>query len=498
MSTCASSQTNQTFPNSFKFGVASSAYQVEGGWNLGGKGESIWDRLTHSKPKKIKDRSNADISCDSYHKVLEDVQLLKDLDVDFYKFSISWPRILPTGHVNNINSDGIRYYNELIDELIANGIRPVATMFHWDLPQLLQEKGGWLNEKAVLAFEEYANLLFSMYGNRVRDWITFDDPGRFCFDPYYQQTSFADGLKEDGNVGYLCAHAILKSHATVYRLYNFNYRERQHGRIGISFGSTWMEPGVRGESDDDISELAMQLELGWFAHPIFSRIGDYPKMVSDQIDYFTRQIQTSSFIIPEFESADVEFLRGSSDFFGLTHYTTKICDSSQSKFSAEGTPLFGMDFCGQNEQWENGTSPWLQVVPWGIRKLLNWIKKEYDNPEVFITANGFSDDGSDNDCRRVHYINSYLEHILAAIYKDNCNVSAYTVWSFLDSFQWYQGYTEKFGLYNVDFNALERTRTAKLSSMVYTNIIKQRKIDWDYSPEGYKMCKWGLSTNGTA
>ncbi|XP_071052266.1 myrosinase 1-like isoform X2 [Onthophagus taurus] len=415
------------------------------------------------------------------------------MDVDFYKFSISWPRILPNGYTNKVNTDGVRYYNELIDELIANGIKPIATMFHWDLPQLLQEKGGWMNEKLIVAFEEYANLLFSIYGNRVRDWITFDDPGKFCFDPYFDQASFADGLKEEGNVGYLCAHAILKSHARVYRLYNFNYRERQHGRVGISFGSAWNEPGIRGEADKDLSELAMELELGWFANPIFSRIGDYPKMASEQLDYFSRQIQTSTFKVPEFESADVELLRGSADFFGLSHYTTKICDVSLPKMSAEGTPLFALDFCVQNESWENGTSSWLKVVPWGLRRLLNWIKKEYDNPEVLITANGFSDVEDENDCRRVHYINSYLENILAAIHKDKCNVSAYTVWSFLDNFQWYQGYTEKFGLYSVDFNSMERTRSPRLSSMVYTNIIKQRRIDWDYSPEGYKTCKWGIS-----
>nr|XP_022917142.1 myrosinase 1-like [Onthophagus taurus] len=399
------SRSEQTFPEGFKFGVASSAYQVEGGWNEGGKGESIWDRLTHGKPKKIKDRSNGDISCDSYHKVFEDVQLLKDMDVDFYKFSISWPRILPNGYTDVISTDGIRYYNDLIDELIANGIKPVATMFHWDLPQLLQEKGGWMNEKVIVAYEDYANLLFSIYGNRVRDWITFEDPAMFCFDPYFQQPSFADGLKEEGNVGYLCAHAILKAHARVYRLYHFNYRERQHGRIGISLGSSWYEPGLRGDSDDDLSELAMEIELGWFAHPIFSRVGDYPKSASEQLQLFSRQIQMTTFKVPEFESADIELLRGSADFFGLSHFTTKLCDVSLPKTSSEGTPLFAIDFCSQKQSWENGTSSWLKVVPWGIRKVLNWIKKEYDNPEVFITANGFSDDGEENDCRRVHYMN---------------------------------------------------------------------------------------------
>nr|XP_022915096.1 myrosinase 1-like [Onthophagus taurus] len=479
-----------SIPDTLQFGVATSAYQVEGAWNEGEKGENQWDRLTHGKPQKIKDKSNADITCDSYHKFMDDVQLLKAMNVDFYKFSISWSRIFPTGYTNSINADGIRYYNDLIDELIVNGIKPVATMFHWDLPQALQEKGGWMNEQLIDVFETYANLLFSIYGNKVRDWITFDDPNRFCFDNYYQEVTFADGLIHEGNSGYLCAHTVLRSHGRVYKIYNTRYRTRQRGRIGISLGATWMERGLKSESDVELSRLAMEIELGWFAHPIFSKEGDYPPELAKQLEMFAQRQQMTTFKLPDFPKDEVELIRGSADFIGLSHFISKICDGSRPNINQEGNHFFGIDFCTEHRTPRPTGVSWVNPVPWGIKNLLKWVKEEYNSPEIFITANGYPDSGNEHDCRRVHYMNVYLEHVAAAIEEDGCNVTAYTVWSLLDNFNWYKGYTEKYGLYRVDFTNPERPRKPKLSSVTYANIIKTRKIDWGFSPEHYRECRW--------
>nr|XP_022915568.1 myrosinase 1-like [Onthophagus taurus] len=484
---------NMTFPESFKFGVATSAYQVEGGWKESGKGESVWDRFTHQKPHKIKDHSNGDTACDSYKKFYEDIQHMKELKVDFYKFSISWSRILPNGHISLVNVDGVRYYNEIIDELLLHGIKPIVTLFHWDLPQPLQEKGGWSNDNLITTFEEYANLLFSIYGNRVDDWVTFDDPFTLCFDNYFLNTSFGTSLIEYGNSGFLCAQTVLKAHARVYKLYDTRYKEKQGGRIGISLLSTWMEPTTQSESDNTISELAMEIELGWFAHPIFSKEGGYPKTVCKQLKYFNDENQMKYFKVPELTPEELEMVKGSSDFFGLNHFVTKICNSSIQKVTEHNQALVGPDFCSVGVQTYNGTISPLKTVPWGLRKVLNWIKKEYNNPEVLITANGFPDSGERRDCERVRYINSYLENLLAAMHMDGCNVTGYTIWSLLDNFDWYHGYTQKYGLYHVDFASWEKTRTAKFSSHVYRNIIETRKVNWTYSQKDFIMCKYGFA-----
>ncbi|KAI4468950.1 glycosyl hydrolase [Holotrichia oblita] len=228
------------FPNNFKFGVATSAYQVEGAWNTGGKGESIWDHMTHTNPYSILDKSNGDIACDSYNKIKEDVQLLKNLGVDFYRFSISWSRILPSGTTDYINPVGIRYYNELINELLANGIQPLVTMYHYDLPQALEEEGGFLNLKLADYFEDYADVLYKNFGDRVKDWATFNQPTLICFFGYSGEFVAPMITRKDG--GYLCGRTLLIAHAKAYHLYNKRYRESQGGRIGIVHNIFWFEP----------------------------------------------------------------------------------------------------------------------------------------------------------------------------------------------------------------------------------------------------------------
>lgn len=194
---------------------------------LVGKGESIWDYMTHTFPEQIFDHSNGDIACDSYNKYLTDVEMLSYLGVDFYRFSISWPRIMPNGLPNAINQKGIDYYNRLIDALLENGIAPVITMYHWDLPQHLQLIGGWVNHKMVHFFADYSRILFKNFGDRVKTWITFNEPTLICKHGYGD--SMAPSLASSGIAHYQCAHNLLKAHAKVYHLYNEEYRSLQQG-----------------------------------------------------------------------------------------------------------------------------------------------------------------------------------------------------------------------------------------------------------------------------
>ncbi|XP_022915650.2 myrosinase 1-like [Onthophagus taurus] len=487
---CTSYAEDYVFPPNFQFGVATASYQVEGGWNASGKGENIWDVLTHNRPELIYDQSNGDIACDTYNKAITDVQLLKSLGVDFYRFSFSWSRILPVGTSNKINPDGIRYYNELIDELLKNGIKPFATMFHWDLPQPLQEIGGWPNPVVADLFVDYANVLFEHFGDRVKDWITFNEPAVFCGGGY-EDGSKAPAYKGNGFGVYLCAHTVLRAHGKAYRLYESKYKASQGGRVGITLDTYWFEPSSDKPEDIEAGEITIQMNFGWFAHPIYSKEGDYPSVMKERI---AEKSSTEGFPrsrLPEFTPEEIEEIRGSSDFFGLNHYTTNKCTPLPAGWGippSQWTDIGTM--CYYETNWEIGASSWLAVVPWGFRKLLVWIKNEYNNPEVIITENGFSDKGELNDCRRINYYNTYLEELLKAIHEDGCNISGYTAWSFLDNFEWMRGFTEKFGVIYVDFDDPDRSRTPKMSYYVYKNILATKRVDWKFTPDSFNECEF--------
>lgn len=244
------------FPKDLLLGVGSAAYSIEGAWNQNGKGESVWDIFTHSHPELIADGSNGDVACDSYHKIEEDVALLETLSVDHYRFSLSWSRILPKGFSHNVNSEGVRYYNRLIDALIERNITPVVTLYHWDLPQVLQEYGGWSNEIMSAYFDDYARIAFDAFGDRVRHWITFSDPRSICYHGY-QSGKLAPGLTSDHN---FCLEMIVKSHSKVYRTYNDSYNLKQTGKVGIALGSPWITPYSTNISTIETNILVKQYQ----------------------------------------------------------------------------------------------------------------------------------------------------------------------------------------------------------------------------------------------
>jgi len=460
------------FPSGFLFGAATSAYQIEGGWNEDGKGESIWDKLIHDDPKIIKGESTGDVACNSYHLYKEDVRMLKELGAHFYRFSVSWPRILPTGHDNVVNPAGIAYYNNLINELIANGIQPIVTMYHFDLPQPLQDLGGWTNPFLANYFEDYARVLYTNFGDRVKWWITMNEPQLMAIG-YSGKIGIAPKIPTHEHGPYLAVHTVLLSHARAYRLYEREFKAKQGGKVSIVVAAQWIEPKIDSKEEEETAERVRQMNLGWLLHPIYSATGDYPPVMKEWLAKKSKEEGYSRSRLPSFTKEEIEMVKGTWDFLGINHYTTFYVKESQNEsILLVGT---GVEYI-RDDDVPTAVSEWLQVIPSGFRKLLNWIAKEYNNPPVLITENGFSDDGRLDDRNRVGYITKYLCELLKATKEDGCKVIGYTVWSMMDNFEWSSGYTEKFGLFQVDFNDPNRKRTAKKSAKIYSQIIKSNKI----------------------
>uniref|UniRef100_A0A8D8USJ2 Myrosinase 1 n=1 Tax=Cacopsylla melanoneura TaxID=428564 RepID=A0A8D8USJ2_9HEMI len=465
--------TAKQFPKEFKWGCATAAYQVEGAWNEDGKGENIWDRMCHTVPESTLDRLNGDVACDSYHKYKEDVSTVKHIGFQVYRFSISWSRILPTGDTDVINEKGVQYYRNLIDELLANNIQPMVTLYHWDLPQPLQDIGGWTNGIIVDYFESYADLAFKSFGNKVKYWITINEPLEVMRG--YALTSTAPGLNTSELGGeYLTAHNLLRAHSRVYRLYEKQYRSSQGGKVSITLNAEANFPrNASSKEDQAAADRVFQFQLGLFAHPIYSKTGDYPPIVRQIVDQNSAKEGRPRSRLPRFTAEEVEQLKGSFDFFGLNHYTS-ILVTNKNQSSEHVLPSFTNDQAvntSADPKWPSGKSSWLKVVPEGFRVLLNWIKKEYDNPPVYVTENGYSDDGQLEDDIRVDSYKGYLNALLEAITIDECNVIGYTAWSLLDNFEWIDGYTSHFGLVQVDFSSPERTRTPKKSAKFWKSFL---------------------------
>ncbi|XP_011645769.1 myrosinase 1 [Pogonomyrmex barbatus] len=462
-----------SFPKDFLFGVSTAAYQVEGAWNISGKGISIWDRWTHDHPNLIRDGSNGDVACDTYHKYKEDVQILKNIGVAFYRFSLSWTRILPTGYPNNINQEGLNYYKNLINELLANGIEPYVTLYHWDHPDIFETMGGWTNEMMVEWISNYARVVFKELGPKIKYFITLNEPGIFC-DHGYTTGIKAPG-KKLGRIGqYLCVHNMLKAHARIYHIYNKEFRNQQKGQIGIVSYGVGLFP--KNASDIAAVDIAFQFICGWINHPIFSQTGDYPAIMKTRIAESSKLDGFPKSILPVFSPEWVQYIKGTSDFFGINIYTSKIVETVP---RINGQPWY--EYSGIKKSvdpsWPKTALPDFRIVPAGFRQLLNKITTEYNRPPIFIFENGFSDSCCTYDYARISFLNSYMKEMLAAIKKDNCNVKAYTVWNLFDDFEWEYGYTLRFGLVSVDHNDPNRTRTPKLSMDWYKQVIKSRKLE---------------------
>ncbi|XP_065348184.1 myrosinase 1-like [Cloeon dipterum] len=460
-----------TFPEGFMWGSATSAYQIEGAWDQDGKGESIWDRFVHDDVPHIVDGSTGDVACDSYNLYQEDVALLKNLGVSFYRFSLSWSRLIPSGDLRyGFNQAGIDYYNNLINELLANGIQPAVTLYHWDLPQGLQEFGGWLNASVTDRFAEYSDFAFLFFGDRVQTWFTINEPWVQAVQGH-GFGDFAPGINQSGILDYQAGHNLILAHARAWRIYDGKYRPTQGGRIGFNMYTSFLEPKTDNPDDIFAAERAMQFLIGWFGHPVYSQDGDYPAVMKEFVAFHSAEEGYPESRLPQFTPEEIAYVKGTYDFFGLNHYTTMLAENGLFPY----TPSYIRDgeiIPSFNASWPESAAIWLRVVPWGFRKVLNWVSNEYNGVPIFVTENGYADSPDQiDDVDRVNYYTSYINEMLKAIKLDGVNVIGYTAWSLIDNFEWTAGYTERFGLYHVDFNDPLRPRTPKSSATFYKQVI---------------------------
>ncbi|XP_066583892.1 myrosinase 1-like [Prorops nasuta] len=464
---------NDMFPPNFKFGFSTSAFQFEGAWNKSGKSESVWDHMIHDNPSIIADRSNADVADDFYHHYKEDIKTAKVLGSNMLRISLSWPRILPNGFSNKINIHAIKFYNEVINEMIANGIEPMVTLFHWDTPHILQEMGGFLNPLIQDNFVNYARVAFAAFGDRVKYWVTFNEPNIFCqrgyggpMVPMYNQSGLFD---------YLCSYNLLLAHAKTYNLYNREYRERQNGKIGIVNNYFMYYPSnPNSEEDKQATMKALIWGNDWFTSPIFGRDGDYPELMKATIlkKSISQNFETSR--LPSFTREEIEFIRGSADFLGVNYYTSRLVKAK--KYYNDVVNYYAdseIELNSNNDEWKGDL--WVKNAPKGLGAILHYLNTAYNIPEIYITENGYADFGEILDLGRVVYYHQHLWEVLFAM-KKGVNIRGYLAWSLLDNFEWMDGYSTRFGSIYVDFSKASKPRQAKLSAQVLKDVYTKRKI----------------------
>ncbi|XP_027344125.1 beta-glucosidase 12-like [Abrus precatorius] len=453
-----------TFPADFVFGTASSAYQYEGAAFEGGRGPSIWDTFTHSYPDRIADHSNGDVATDSYHRYKEDIDMMKDIGFQAYRFSISWSRILPSGNFKGgVNQEGITYYNNLINEILSKGLQPYITLFHWDLPQALEDEyNGFLSPKIVQDFAYYAELCFKEFGDRVKHWITVNEPLLYSLQGYalggFPPARCSKGVSPNCDVGdsstepYLVSHHQILAHATAVEVYREKYQISQKGQIGIALNAPWFVPLSQSKVDKDAASRALAFMYEWFMEPLYS--GTYPAVMVNKVGER----------LPKFSEREYLMVKGSFDFIGLNYYTANFAANIPCQ---QGNLSILTDPCARLTTERNGSpigpkasSNWIYIYPQGIQDILEYTKEKFNNPTIYITENGFDEvnDGTKSldDKLRIYYIGQHLLYIQRAI-RNGVKVKGYFAWSFLDNFEWTYGYTARFGIVYVDFkNGLKR------------------------------------------
>ncbi|KAF8474184.1 beta-glucosidase [Kalaharituber pfeilii] len=473
--------TEAVLPKDFLWGFTTASYQIEGAANEAGRGPSIWDVFSHI-PGKIADGKTGDIACDAYHHMEEDIGLLKQYGVRAYRFSISWSRVIPLGGRGDpVNEKGIEYYSKYIDKLLAVGITPFVTLFHWDLPHALHERYlGLLNkEEFTKDFVNYARLCFTRFP-KVKHWITFNEPwcsavlgynvGLFAPGRCSERTKSAEG--DSSREHLIAGHSLIIAHGAAVKVYRGEFKPKQGGEIGITLNGDWAEPWDPEDPEDVVAcERKLEFAISWFADPVY--FGEYPASMRKQLGDR----------LPEFTSEEKAIITGSNDFYGMNHYTANY-------IKHKTTPADPFDHLGNLEALfynkagdcigPETQSVWLRPNPIGFRKLLNWLSNRYGKPKIYVTENGTSLKGENdlsieemvNDDFRCDYFRGYIDALAKAYSEDGVNVRAYLAWSFMDNFEWAEGYETRFGVTAVDYENGQK-RYPKKSSKVVGDVFRQ-------------------------
>ncbi len=449
------------FPATFRLGAATAAYQIEGAWNEDGKGPSIWDVFTH-KRGKIQGGHTGDVACDHYHRYQTDIALMQQLFLDAYRFSISWPRLLPEGR-GAINPKGLGFYDRLVDALLAAGIEPFITLFHWDMPQaIFQEMGGFASRECSNYFAEYAEIAVSHLGDRVKHWITLNEP------LMHASQGFLFGRHAPGRRSlrawlWVLHHQLLGHGQAVDRIRAL----RPDVKVGLTFNLAPIFPRTDSQRDQKAALLGDQLFNRLCLDPIFK--GSYPPELWHRL----------RFIHPPVKPDDFDVISRPIDFLGVNNYSRGIV------YHVWYVPLLQMStpltWMPKKEFKRNGvqhTSMGWEVYPPGIYQVLTRLRQEYDNPLVYVTENGaaFTDtvkNGQVHDPLRRDFLEQYLGQVARAV-QNGANVQGYFVWTLLDNLEWAFGFTKRFGIVHVDHQA--QTRLIKDSGHWYRRLIQNQTL----------------------
>jgi beta-glucosidase len=429
----------------FIWGVATSSYQIEGAANEDGRGQSIWDTFC-KVPGKVANFDNGDIACDHYHRFKEDLDLMKWMGVKAYRFSVAWPRVIPDG-VGRVNEMGLDFYDRLIDSLLEREIAPWLTMYHWDLPEALQLRGGWNNREVVEWFGEYGEVLTSRFGDRVKNWMTLNEPlcsawlGHLYGD-------MAPGIK-DLQTALNVSHNLLMSHGLACQVIRSNVSE---ANVGIVINVTPAVPATDSQVDSNAAQLADGFDNRWFLDPVFGRT--YPADVIDALG-----------ASPEIHSGDMKLIAQDLDFLGVNFYFRQTVAADQ---NSKPLPIRSVN----RENVKKTAMNW-EVHPQAFEEILLRISKEYSPKAIYITENGsaWNDEvinGEIIDDERIDYLVRHLDAMRSAR-NQGAPILGYFAWSFLDNFEWAYGYEKRFGLIYVDYKT--QTRTPKKSALFYRQLL---------------------------
>jgi beta-glucosidase len=447
------------FPDNFLWGAATAAYQIEGAWNEDGKGESCWDRFAHT-PGKILNGDTGDVACDHYHRWKEDVALMKRLGLTAYRFSTAWSRILPSGR-GAVNPAGLDFYSRLVDALLEAGITPFVTLFHWDLPQALEDEGGWSVRATAEAFVEYADVVTRALGDRVKHWITHNEPAVVTW-MGYAGSAHAPGLGDLAS-GIRASHHFLLSHGWAVPVIRRNSPDAE---AGITLNTSWHVPASNSVYDRDAARRS-EIWMRWFFDPLYGR--GYPSDLQADLDQEGALSRGFEVVQP----GDLDAIQVSTDFLGVNYYFRSVFradapgNDPQMVFPAEQN----LDNYTECENWE--------IYPAGLSGTLKRLFFNYLPPKIYVTENGasYSDppdsSGRVRDVRRIRYLHDHIAACHEAI-RSGVPLAGYFVWTLMDNFEWSKGFQQRFGIVWTDYET--GRRIPKDSARWYADVIKKNGL----------------------